>query len=366
MGVLTARISGQNPQGVLQPDGILTPRTRVVREGRKRGQGASAQPLTLDPSLSAPTSTTVLAPVDTVVPVDTVPPTSSTLPSIQPPAPLTPLISPALEMEGAWQPIAQAGGLDAMWATSIRPLPEYGGVVASMVVIDQTNLRVGLFNGSELPGGSWARGNHVPKDLYPALIGAMNGGFRFDHIKGGYFTEGKVVKALRDGDATLAIGRDGRMVLGALGRDFTNDGSWVSMRQNLILLVDGGQSQVQLGASQGVWWGADYGNEVYVPRTAVCELVDGRLAFTFMVKVDVQQLAQSLINMGCTKAMQMDINGTWPAFFTYRHEADGSLSPTYLDQRMEAAPRRYLNGSSKEFFAFFDTGLVPTGSVLDA
>ena len=65
-------------------------------------------------------------------------------------------------------------------------------------------LRAGLFNGSELPGGSWARGDRIPGELYPAAVAAFNGGFRFEHIKGGYYTEGRMVKPLRDGDATLA------------------------------------------------------------------------------------------------------------------------------------------------------------------
>jgi hypothetical protein len=194
----------------------------------------------------------------------------------------------------------------------------------------------------------------------------MNGGFRFEHIMGGYITEGRVVKPLREGDATLAVGLDGKIVLGELGRDLFDDGSWVSMRQNLILIVDGGQSQVQRGIQQGVWWGADYGEEVYVPRSAVCELADGRLAYALVGRVNADQLARSLINLGCVKAMQLDINGSWPAFTTYPHNLDGSLQPQLIDRRMGTNVGRYLNGSAKEFVAFFDVGLLPPFSVLDS
>ena len=282
-----------------------------------------------------------------------------------PPAPLTTFFAPPLAGEGQWSAIARAGGQDAMWATSIRPLPAFGGVVASMVVIDQTHLRAGLFNGAEEPGGTWKRANRVPADLQPALVAAMNGGFRFEHIKGGYKTEGVVVKPLRDGDATLAVGRDGRLAMGQLGRDLSDDGSWISLRQNLVLIVDGGTSQIDKGISEGVWWGADYGNKVYVPRSAVCQLADGRLAYLLVGKVDASQLADSLINVGCVKAMQLDINGTWPVFFTFGAAADGTLTGHFLDQRMGGDPGRYLHGSTKEFFAFFDSTLVPASSVLD-
>ncbi|MEI7547812.1 MAG: phosphodiester glycosidase family protein, partial [Actinomycetota bacterium] len=319
----------------------------------------------------------VLAPAPSVVTTTstTTPPGPSTTNEVPtttifvPPAPVAiqPLIAPALQGEGTWVPIARAGGQDAIWATSLRPLPEFGGVVASMAVIDQTYLRVGMFNGSDVPGGSWARGDRVPTELYGSLVAAFNGGFRFEHIKGGYFTEGKTVKELRDGDATLAVGRDHRLALGVYGRDFTkDDGWWVSMRQNLILLVENGQSQVQHGIDIGVWWGADYGDKVYVARSAVCLMHDGRLAYAMVAEVDATQLAQSLINMGCKSAIQLDINGSWPSFHSFQPSTDGAPIPHLLDGRMKAPLRRGLEGSRKDFFAFFDSSLVPPHSVLDA
>ena len=56
----------------------------------------------------------------------------------------------------------------------------------------------------------------------------------------------------------------------------------------------------------------------------------------------------------------------WPALFTFGHALDGSVLPHLLDDRMHTPLQRYLNGSKKEFFAFFDTTLVPNPSVLDA
>lgn len=309
----------------------------------------TASPVTTAPSSTAPVST---------APVTTVPVPSS------PPA-LQPVFDPPLPGEGQWVPVALAGGQEAMWATSLRPLADTGGVVATMVAIDQTHLRAGLFNGSELPGGRWQRGNFVPKVLRPALVAAMNGGFRFDHMLGGYETEGVEVKPLRDGDATLAIGRDGRLVLGRLGRDLFDDGTWLSLRQNLMLMVDDGTSQVQQAIREGVWWGADKGNAVYVKRSGVCELADGRLAYVLADPVDAGQFARSMIAMGCRKAIQMDINVDWPLFTTFTHDT-GQPVPHFVDRRMTGNPRRSLDGSSKDFFAFFDATLVPPGSVLEA
>ena len=319
-----------------------------------------ADDLTLNGGITLPPTT---VPSDTA-PSSTAPPTTVD-PGPQAPAPLTPFFSPALAGEGQWTLVASAGGYPALWATSIRPYKAAGGVVGSMVVIDQTHLRAALFNGDEEPGGEWARDDRVPPELYASLVAAMNSGFRFEHIDGGYVTEGRVLKPLRNGDATIAIGSDGKMVIGALGRDLVDDGSWVSIRQNLMLMVDGGVATVNTPATSGVWWGADYGREVYVNRSAVCELADGRLAYFMIGKVDAAQMAESLVNLGCQKAVQLDINGTWPNFFTFGHNADGSVQPVFLDRRMGSNTYRYIRGSAKEFFAFFDVTLVPEASVLD-
>lgn len=328
---------------------------------------APAEDLTLNGGITAPpaTSTSGSAVPSPTVADSTAPPTTID-PGPQPPAPLSTHFTPALTGEGQWTLIALAGGHPALWATSIRPYPQAGGVVASMVVIDQTYLRAGLFNGADEPGGEWARDDRVPPELYASLVAAMNGGFRFEHIKGGYVTEGRTLKPLREGDATIAIGRDGKMVIGALGRDIDDDGSWLSLRQNLMLMVDGGVSTVNTPATDGVWWGADYGREVYVNRSAVCEVADGRLAYLMVGKVDAAQMADSLVNLGCVKAVQLDINGTWPNFFTFGHNPDGSVNPLFLDRRMGSNTYRYIRGSSKEFFAFFDATLAPAESVLDA
>jgi hypothetical protein len=366
---------------------------RVATWGRDHGMGAAidylearlystppgtnpARSLRLEVPLSTRSSVPAGTPSTGPSPHTTTPGTTTpgtTIPSttgpdaaaIPPPAPLVPLFSPALAGEGQWTPIASADGQPSMWVTGIRPLKTAGGVVGTMVVIDQTHTRAGLFNGSKEPGGTWQRGNKVPPELQPSLLAVMNGGFRLEHIKGGYVTEGRVVKPLRQGDATLAIGHDGKVVIGQLGRDIFDDGSWLSLRQNLVLIVDNGVSRVQAGIAAGVWWGADFGNRVYVPRSAVCKLRDGRLAYSLIGNVDAEQFAQSLIAIGCVKAMQLDINGTWPNFMDFIHHADGSLTPQLIDNRMGTNLRRYLDGSSKEFIAFFDARLVPAASVLD-
>ncbi len=312
-------------------------------------------------------STTAATP-DPTAPPTTIPPatTTTTIPAFQlPPQPFTPVVSPALDGEGAWSPIGQAGGFNSVWATSVRPLADAPAVVGSFAIIEQSHMRAAMFNGSDIPGGTgWQKTNRVPAQLQPAMKAAFNGGFRFEHIKGGYKNEGRVVRELKAGEGTLAISRDGKLTIGEYGRDINDDGAWVSFRQNLPLLVDAGVSQVERQAKAGVWWGADYGNVIYVFRSSVCQLADGRIMYGAVGKVDAELLARSLVAMGCVRGVQMDINGTWPTFFTFPADADGAQHGELLDRRMGGGRDRYLTGSTREFFAFFDVAGLPTASVV--
>jgi hypothetical protein len=306
------------------------------------------------------TATTIAAdPAKPTVPATTTtvaPTTTTTIAPWQlPPANVAPPVQPPLDGEGVWSPIASASGIDAIWATSLRPLPAYPSVVGSFAVIEQTALHAAIFNGSDIPGGKgWSLTNRVPDDHHAALLAAFNGGFRFEHIKGGYKTEGRVVRELKNGEGTLAIDRKGHVTIGEFGRDLTDDGTYISMRQNLP----------QVASHSATWWGADYGNVIFVVRSSVCTLADGRLMYGVVGKVDANLLAESLVAMGCQKAMQLDINGTWPTFETFPAGTDGAKHGNFLDKRMGGSRDRYLTGSTREFVAFFDPKLFPAESVV--
>jgi hypothetical protein len=319
---------------------------------------------------AAPTTTTTIVSATTVSPASAPPTTAATTTSTTAattttttvpawtiaPANINPPVQPPLPDEGIWKPLANAGATPAMWATSVRPLPDSPAVVGSFAIIDQTWLTAAMFNGSDIPGGTdWRLGNRVPKELQPMLVGAFNGGFRFEHIKGGYKTEDKVVRELKVGQGTIAVSKLGKITLGEFGRDFTDDGSWASFRHE-------GKSMVE---SHGeTWWGADFGNVLFVLRSSICQLPDGRLMYGAVGKVDAKTLAASLVNMGCKRALQLDINGTWPTFHTFPVEADGLQHGNALDKRMGGSRDRYLTGSSREFFGFFNTSALPPNSVI--
>jgi len=268
---------------------------------------------------------------------------------------------PALRGEGEWVAISRVRKKPIVYATSIRPLWCYGSVVATMASYDPNKVRTGLFNGSEIPGGKgWRNSSKIKTNAEKALIASFNGGFRFEHEPGGYVTEGKIVRKLRKGYATFGIRNDGTSTIGVWGKDMTNDGSWASLRQNLPPLLY--QGKVVYHTYNKVDWGKDFDNKLYNFRSAACIRTDGLMMFVVVDKVNIAMLADTLLVAGCSTAMQLDINGTWPYFVVYDNFGKSNRNGKTIDKRM-GDPNRHLNGSTKDFFALFDPETLTPGAV---
>ncbi len=307
------------------------------------------------------TSTTTTSSTTTTVPVPGTSTTTSSTTIPAKPADIQSQLLPALPGEGTWQAIMRVRTKPIVYATSIRPLWCFGSVVATMATFDPIRVHTAMFNGTEMPGGTgWKNGSKIRGSALRSLIASFNGGFRFEHQPGGYVTEGKTVRTMRKGYATLAISADGTSTVGVWGDTITDDGSWASLRQNLPPLVHNGKSVY--ANYPKVDWGQDFGNKVYNFRSAICLRTDGLMMFVAVGKVNIGMLADTLVVLGCKTGMELDINGEWPYFSVYSDFGKATRRGAVIDNRM-GDPNRHLNGSTKEFFALFDPETLPAGAV---
>jgi hypothetical protein len=172
--------------------------------------------------------------------------------------------------------------------------------------------------------------------------------------------EGKIVRPLKKGLATLAISPDGQVSIGVYGRDITNDGTWRAMRQNLPPVVLKGKNVVRDAGS--VNWGEDFHDKVFTLRSGACMREDGKLMHVTVGDADIHLLADTLVYVGCETAMQLDITGQFPQFVTYTSPGKDDRDGKVLDKRMSNA-NRTLKGWMREFFAFFNPERLPDGIV---
>ena len=315
-------------------------------------------------SVTVVTSTTTSTTTTSTTSTTTTPETSTTTTSTTipaKPADISSQLLPALPGEGQWQAVMRVRTKPIVYATSIRPLWCFGSVVATMATFDPTRVRTAMFNGTEMPGGKgWKNGSKIRGTALRSLIASFNGGFRFEHQPGGYVTEGKTVRKLRKGYATLAISQDGISTVGIWGDTITDKDSWASLRQNLPPLVHNGKSVY--ANYPKVDWGNDFGNKVYNFRSAICLRTDGLMMFVAVGKVNIGMLADTLVVLGCKTGMELDINGQWPYFSVYSDFGKATRRGEIIDNRM-GDPNRHLNGSTKDFFALFDPETLPSGAV---
>lgn len=337
--------------------GSATPAVKVPRT--TSASCPTAPTTTVEGATTTTEATTTTALPTTTLPGDTTTTTTTTLPSR--PSDIAAVVSPAIKGEGEWKAIARVRTKPIVYASSIRPLWCVGSVVATMATYDPNKVRAALFNGNEVPGGKgWRNGSKIRGAALPSLIASFNGGFRFEHEPGGYRTEGRTVQKLKKGYATFAIRADGYSTVGIWGEDLHDDGTWVSLRQNLPPLVDMGKSSY--ANYDKVDWGQDFGNKIYNYRSAVCVRTDGLMMFVAVGKVNIGMLADTLVVLGCRTAMELDINGTWPFFATYKNFGKADRIGKTIDTRM-GDPNRHLNGSTKDFFALFDPETLKAGAV---
>ncbi len=253
------------------------------------------------------------------VPTSSTQPAVSAVPHLPPPAPIVPPASPPLPGEGQWSPAGRTvGGDPAVYVTRLRPDPVHTSLVVGVAWMDTELLKAQLYSGSFIPGGGpFAFSAPVKPDAAATLVAAFNSGFQMSSANGGYYTEGRTIVPLRDGAASMVITKEGVPTVAQWGRDATMSPDIASVRQNLDLLVDGGQPVAGLNASDTTRWGATLGNQVYVWRSGVGVTADGALVYVGGPGLNITSLADLLVRAGAVRGMELDINTDWVHFATY-------------------------------------------------
>lgn len=263
------------------------------------------------------------------------------------PATLMPFAGPRAPGEGTWRPAGRpAGGVRAVYETTL--IPPGGTQPAGISWMDTRVLSARLYSGSISPGGGPYR---YTAPIAPAqartLVAAFNGGFQMKDAHGGYYTEGRTVVPLRPGAASLVIGADGSVTVGAWGRDVAMTPNVASVRQNLMPLVAAGQPTAAAVSADWQAWGATCGATSClhsVPgiehqwRSGTGVTADGALVYVTGPALDPLQLARLLVRAGVIRGMQLDINPAWTVFVSY--DPPGGPAAPSNGSRLLAATRQ--------------------------
>jgi hypothetical protein len=263
------------------------------------------------------------------------------------PASIRPLAAGTLAGEGLWQSAYRAPGVVCF--AYLRPDPVHTSIVIGVAWMNMHALAATLHNGTAVPGGGpWHAGPMISPNDYTRVAAAFNGGFRLDASRGGYYTEGHTVTPLFSGRASLVISANGHVDIGMWGRDAAMSANVISVRQNLDLIVDGGQLVPGLSDASNSQWGATLGNLIYTWRSGVGIDRHGNLVYVAGPGLNVDTLAIVLQHAGCVRAMELDINPEWTTLMVYRPSSPTPVA-TKLLNNMQRPADRYLHPGTRDF-----------------
>jgi hypothetical protein len=272
---------------------------------------------------------------------------------------LSPQVTPALSGEGVWltQEAAPAPynylPLDAK--TFIRPDPSHPYAIVTLLQFDTRFSRLHMVAGTIEPGGP--RGFNGPgvipiRDQQAnALLAAFNGGFKYADGQYGLMVNNTTYVPPQPQAATIAITREGQVILGAWGVDpRLNSGNTdlMAWRQNASLLINNGT--INPLTQDGSAWGGTILNRAYTWRSGIGLTTQGTLIYAAGAFLTAQTLADALHAAGAVMAMQTDINPYWVRAFLYTRNAYGTLHISKLNPDMYGSGTEYLYGTERDFF----------------
>ncbi len=256
--------------------------------------------------------------------------------------------------EGQWQTVTTVHGQPAVRVAQVRPDAQHTSYLAGVMWMDRTLVRGQLRPGTSDPGGSWQAASSLTPAEQHSVAAAFNGGFRLprNESHGGYYSEGHTVAPLADGAASLVLRKDGTAEVGTWNQEVRMTPEVVSVRQNLVPLVDNGQVNPTCQTGGSDEWGVTVGNAAYIDRSAFGVTADGAEVYVAGPALSVCTLGNILRAAGVVRGMELDINPDWISG-VYFHPAATGASGFRLYPAQKLPPQHYLSPSSRDWYAWF-------------
>jgi hypothetical protein len=268
---------------------------------------------------------------------------------LHPPAGLTPLPG-----EGEWETVVTVHGRPAVRVTHIRPDREHTSFLVGVMWIDPKLVHGQLHPGFQDPGGTELAETSLTAAEQHSVVAVFNGGFRLNGAShGGYFSNGRTARPLVDGAASLVLHTDGSASVGAWNREVRMAPDVVSVRQNLVPLVDDGQVNPTCQSGGTAQWGNTIGQAAFIHRSGFGVTADGSEIYVGGPALSVCNLGLILQASGVVRGMELDINPNWVSGAYFHPTPYGPPQGFRLFPGERVAPEHYFSPSSRDWYAFY-------------
>ncbi|MBS2540191.1 hypothetical protein KGQ20_46385 [Catenulispora sp. NF23] len=181
--------------------------------------------------------------------------------------------------------------------------------------------------------------------------------------EGGFYLDGKQYGPLVSGVAAEVFRKDGSFTVGVWGRDVKLDSDVVGVRQQRQLMIDGGRIAPDIDSL--FTWGVTDGGATYVRRSGVGVTAAGDVVFALGPTMSPRSLATALQRAGAVRAMELDINISWPSFMAYDSSANAGDPRPFKWGDYPRPAERYFSPSARDFVAVYARTAGAQGGCVD-
>ncbi len=259
----------------------------------------------------------------------------------------------SLPGEGEWETVVTAHGQPAVRVAHVRPDREHTSFLVGVMWIDPTLVRGQLHPGFQDPGGTGLVGTSLTPAERPTVVAVFNGGFRLNGAShGGYYSQGRIARALVDGAASLVLRADGTATVGAWNREVRMGPEVASVRQNLVPLVDDGRVNPTCQSGGTAQWGSTIGQVAFIHRSGFGVTASGGEVYVGGPALSVCNLGRILQASGVVRGMELDINPNWVSGAYFLPTPDGLPRGFRLFPGERVSAEHYFSPSSRDWYAF--------------
>jgi hypothetical protein len=247
------------------------------------------------------------------------------------------------------------GGPPVVYTAVMQPDPLHRSIVVGVALVRSSAVQAHLEPGTVQPVRSGSPGQ-IPPGQLPDVAAAFNSGFKMSAFSGGFFLDGATVRTLVDGKASAVIDDKGRLSIGQWGRDIQMSSHVRAVRQNLALIVEGGQPVPGLDRNANLRWGTPRNQLQYTWRSAMGITRGGDIVYVAGDKLNLATLGVALAQAGAVTGMELDIHSGMEFFSSWSSDGAGGSTPQRLMPAMVGPADRYVRPDQRDFFYFTNHG----------
>ena len=273
--------------------------------------------------------------------------------------------SVATKGDGVWLPYRDPREPDdrvRMLKTFVHPDKQRSWAVVAIIAIDLTAADIHAIAGKYEPTSvgpeakAYERPAKIPESDFGSLIAAFNGGYKSTHGDYGMKVDGVVLQPPRALSCVVAKLKDGTYLIRDWDEVKDRESEMVWWRQTPICMYDEGEPHPALSMPSMGWGASSVSKTTVIRRSAIGLNPDRDVAYVAIGNhVTGKAIGEALHHAGADSVAQLDVNFSYPKFFTYDAAPAGderTLVPVPLTDNFEFTQGQYVHDKSQRDFFY--------------